>query len=154
MWISHRYMYVQWGVFVKPEMMKMIKVVMLTITMKVLVCQSSLTLCNPLDCSPPGSSVHGILQTRILEWVTISFSRGSSWPRDWTRVSCVAGRYYTVWDTREAWQSPEPLSIIDLILCWALFCILYLLHDLHFINKETEADVGWVTSPGWHLLGG
>ena len=55
------------GVFVKPEMMKMIKVMMLTITMKVLVCQSSLTLCNPLDCSPPGSSVHGILQTRILE---------------------------------------------------------------------------------------
>ena len=42
--------------------------------------------------SPPGSSVHGILQARVLEWVAISFSRGSSWPRDWTQVSCIAGR--------------------------------------------------------------
>ena len=44
------------------------------------------TLCNPMDCSIPGSSVHGILQARVLEWVAISFSRGSSQPRDWTRV--------------------------------------------------------------------
>ena len=49
------------------------------------VAQSSLTLCDPVDCSLPGSSVHGILQARILEWVAISFSRGSSRPRDWTR---------------------------------------------------------------------
>ena len=49
--------------------------------------QSCLTLCDPVDCSPPGSSVHGILQARILEWVAISSSRGSSWPRDWTLVS-------------------------------------------------------------------
>ena len=48
------------------------------------------TLCDPMDCSPPGSSVHGILQARILEWVTTSFSRGSSWPRDQTCVSCVS----------------------------------------------------------------
>ena len=47
------------------------------------------TLCNPVDYSPPGSSVHGILQARILEWVAISFSRGSSWPRNWTHVSCL-----------------------------------------------------------------
>ena len=45
------------------------------------------TLCNPVDCSLPGSSVHGILQARVLEWVAISFSRGSSWPRDQTEVS-------------------------------------------------------------------
>ena len=43
------------------------------------------TLCNPMDCSPPGSSIHGILQARILEWVAISFSRGSSWPWNWTQ---------------------------------------------------------------------
>ena len=49
--------------------------------------QSSLTLCDPMDCSPLGSSVHGILQARILEWVIISSSRRSSWPRDWTHVS-------------------------------------------------------------------
>ena len=48
---------------------------------------SRVWLCNPLDCSPPDSSVHGISQARILEWVAISFSRGSSWPRDWTHVS-------------------------------------------------------------------
>ena len=51
--------------------------------------QSCPTLCDPMDCSPPDSSVHGILQARILEWVAISFSRGSSQPRDWTRVSCI-----------------------------------------------------------------
>ena len=50
-----------------------------------LVVQSCLTLCDPMDCSPPGSSVHGILQTRILKWVAILFSRGSSQPRDQTR---------------------------------------------------------------------
>ena len=57
--------------------------------MKVLVTQSCPTLCDCMDCSPPDSSVHGILQARILEWVAISFW-GSSWPRDWTWVSCIA----------------------------------------------------------------
>ena len=66
------------------------------------VAQSCLTLCNPMDCSLPGFSVHGILQARILEWVTISFSRGSSRPRDWTRVSCIGGRCFNLWATREA----------------------------------------------------
>ena len=60
------------------------------------------TLCDPMDYSPLGSSVHGILQARILEWVTISFSRGSSWPRDRTWVFCIAGRFFIVWATREA----------------------------------------------------
>ena len=54
----------------------------------ILVAQSCPTLCNPVDCSPPGSSVPGILQARILKWVAIPFSRGSSWLRDWTWVSC------------------------------------------------------------------
>ena len=52
--------------------------------------KSCLTLSDPMDCSPPGSSVHGVLQARILEWVAISSSRGSSWPRNWTRVSYVS----------------------------------------------------------------
>ena len=63
------------------------------------------TLCEPMDYSPPGFSVHGISQARILEQVAISFSRGSSWPRDWTRVSCNAGRFFYHWATREA---PSP----------------------------------------------
>ena len=54
------------------------------------------------DCSPPGSSVHGIFQTSILEWVSVSFSRGSSWSRDQTQVSCTAGRFFTDWSTKEA----------------------------------------------------
>ena len=65
------------------------------------VAQSCPTLCDPVDCSLPGSSVHGILQARILEWVAISFSRGSSRPRDRTRVSLIADRRFTVWAARE-----------------------------------------------------
>ena len=61
------------------------------------VTQSCPTLCDPMDCSPPGSSVHGILQARILEWVAISFSRGSSQPRNRTQVSSIAGRFLTNW---------------------------------------------------------
>ena len=60
------------------------------------VTQSCLTLCDPVDCSPPGSSVPGIFQARMLEWVAISFSRGSSRTRDRTRVSCIAGRFFTI----------------------------------------------------------
>ena len=52
-------------------------------------------LCNAIGCSPPGSSVHGISQTRILEWLAISSSRGSPWPRDWTHVPCIAGGFFT-----------------------------------------------------------
>ena len=54
---------------------------------------------QPLDYSPPGFSVLGILQARILEWIAISFSRGSSQPRDWTLVSGIAGRFFTIWAT-------------------------------------------------------
>ena len=66
------------------------------------VAQSCPTLCNPVDCSPPGSSVHEILQARILESVAISLSRGSSQPRDRTQVSCIAGLRFTLWATKEA----------------------------------------------------
>ena len=54
-----------------------------------------------MDCSLAGSSVHGIFQARILEWVAISFSRRSSQLRDWTQVSCIVGRCFTIWDTKE-----------------------------------------------------
>ena len=61
------------------------------------VVQLCLTLCDPVDCGPPGPSVHGILQARLLEWIVIPFARGSFWPRDQTRVSFTAGRFFTVW---------------------------------------------------------
>ena len=62
--------------------------------------QSCPTLCDPVNCNQSDSSIYGILQTRILEWVAISFSRGSSWPRDWTWVSRLAGRCFNFWATR------------------------------------------------------
>ena len=68
---------------------------------KVLVAQLCLTFYNLMDCSPLGSSVHGISQARMLKWVAIHFSRGSSWTRDRTWVSCNAGGFFTVWATRE-----------------------------------------------------
>ena len=63
------------------------------------VVQSCPTLCDLMNYSPPGFSVHGILQARILEWIATPFSRGSSRPRDRTLVSCTAGRFFTVWAT-------------------------------------------------------
>ena len=69
---------------------------------KLLVAQLCPTLCDPMDCSLPGSSVHGILQARILEWVAYPFSRGSSWPRNWAGVSSIAGRFFNSGATREA----------------------------------------------------
>ena len=71
---------------------------------KVKVVQVCPTLCDPMACSPPGSSVHGILQARMLEWVVILFSRVSFQPRDGTQVSHIAGKFFTVWATREAPQ--------------------------------------------------
>ena len=66
-----------------------------------LAAQSCPILCDPMDCSWPGSSVHGMLQARILGWVAIPFSRGSSWPRTQTQVSCIASGFFTIWATRE-----------------------------------------------------
>ena len=73
------------------------------------VAQSYLTLCDPVDCSPPGSSVHGILQARTLEWVAISFFRGSSRPG----ISCIASGFFTNWVIREAHSHRiwAPLSV-------------------------------------------
>ena len=81
-----------------------------TLKMKVLVCWSCVTLCDPMDCSLLGSSVHGILQARILEWVAIPFSRGSSQHRDQIRVSCISGSFFTNWATKEAKSSHESES--------------------------------------------
>ena len=70
------------------------------------VAKSCPTLCTPMDCSQPGSSVHGSLQARILEWVAFSFSRGSSQPRDQTHISCLsslAGRFFTTAPRRLGW---------------------------------------------------
>ena len=77
---------------------------------------SRVRLCDPIDCSLPGSSVHGIFRAIVLEWIAISFSRGSSQPRDWTRVSRIVDRHFTIWATREVnpFKAPtETLKILD-----------------------------------------
>ena len=81
------------------------------------------TLCNPIDCSPPGSSILGILQARILEWVSLPSSRGSSWPRNWTHISCVAGRLFTHWANWESHLSLVYLLQILLICKCSSFLI-------------------------------
>ena len=68
----------------------------------VLVTQSYLTLCDLMDCNLSDSSACGILQARMLEWVAMPCSRASSWPRGQTWISCIAGRFFTIWTTREA----------------------------------------------------
>ena len=85
--------------------------------------QSCSTLWDLTDCSPPGSSVHRVLQARILEWVAIPFSKESSWFRDWTWVSCIARRFFTIWATREFEPHIKPhiwtmyLNHINHIIC-------------------------------------
>ena len=82
------------------------------------VAQSCLTLCDPMDCSLPGSSVHGIFQATVLEWIAISLCRGSSQPRDRTWVSCILDRRFTVWATREVPGSSVHGVFQALVLEW------------------------------------
>ena len=85
----------------------------------------SLTLCDPMDSSLPGSSVHGILQVKILEWVAISSSRASSQPRDWTEVSHIADRFFIIWASRGAQCSSHfPLTqILEKVKVKSLSCV-------------------------------
>ena len=73
-----------------------------------------------MDCSPPGSFIHRVFQARVLEWVAMPFSRGSSWPRNWIRVSCIAGRFFTIWATREVlhqhWTTELPGTSLPIVL--------------------------------------
>ena len=96
----------------------------------VLIAQSCPTLWDPKDCSPQGCSVHGIFQARILEWVAIPSSKGSSQPKDWSWVSSIADRFFTILDTREAhfiysvrFSSVQLLSPVWLFATpWAAAC--------------------------------
>ena len=74
-----------------------------TTSMHAQLLRSCPTSCDPMDCSPPGSSVHGILQTRIVEWLVMPSARGSSQPRDQPLVSCTAGGFFIYWAT---WEAP------------------------------------------------
>ena len=106
------------------------------------VTQSCPTLCDPVDCSLPGSSVHGILQARTLEWVAISFSRGSSWPRDQTQVSRIGGRCFNLWATREAHKaSLGPNKANGMIF----------IRRVLFFNSQAQTSHSSVTL-NWHWI--
>ena len=94
--------------------------------------------CDPVDCSLPGSSVHGILQARILEWVAISFSRGSSQPRDRTRVSRIGGRHFNLWATREEMTQIIRITQITIIT--------------HLNPDILEYKVNWALASLWTNL--
>ena len=85
-----------------------------------LVAKSCLTLLDPVDCSPPVSSVHGVSQARTLEWITVSFSRGSSRPRDQTHVFCLAGGFFTT-------EPPEKptLALQRIYFIWIITAVMY-----------------------------
>ena len=108
------------------------------------VAQSCPTLWDPVDCNLWGFSVHGILQARILEWIAISFPRGSSQPKDRTQVSCIAGRHFNLWATREA-HCRWPINI-----CWRISGN-FKVHDPHTFNnwKSTESPFSHYTD---HLM--
>ena len=87
----------------------------------VIVTQSCPTLCSPINCSPPGSFVHGILQARILEWVALPFARGSSQIKDRTWVSHTESTFFTIWAILESRRSREVLRWVLLLpLCYFL----------------------------------
>ena len=102
-------------------------------------------LCSPMDCSPPGSSIHEISQARILEWVALPSSRGSSWPRGWTPdfgISCIGRQFFT---TSSTWEAPN--SILDdlfLSLCrlqtWKIVSVLV-------AKLQVTCPVFWIFFP-------
>ena len=126
-----------------------------------LVIQSCLTLCDSMDCSPSSSSVHGILQERLREWVAIHFSRGSSQPRDWTWVSCIAGRLLTGWATREVtkvsplhWLGIKPGQLFGRRLCSLLYhqCSLNYTQIFYIVNKwliKAVKELNWKDGCMW-----
>ena len=104
------------------------------------VAQSCLTLCDPMDCSLPGSSVHGIFQARVLEWAAISFLRGPSRPMDQTQVFRIVGRRFTVWATREAIKHYGRSLETTKLLCSPPFCpapVLLLIQRQEYGGKNT-----------------
>ena len=107
--------------------------------------QSCLTLCDPMDCSPPGSSVHGILQARILEWLAMPSSRGSSRPSNWTGVS-FASEFFTSWATREAHFSGY-WNKIGMDIVSKRYNLGSLTYSVRTIEWEKQVGPPWMFSP-------
>ena len=115
------------------------------------VTQSCPTLGDPMGYGLPHSSVHGIFQARVLEWVAISFSRGSFQPRDWTQVSWIVGRYFTVWATRKV-QGLSLLKLMSielvmpsnrLIFCHPLLLLPSIFPSIRVFSNEFTLHITW-----------
>jgi len=113
----------------------------ITWKVKVLVTPSCPTLSDPTDYSLPGSSVHGILQAKLLDWVAVPFSRGSSWPRDQTQVSCTESGFFTVYATIGFSTLPSPSHLITKTLM-ALMAILKWFEDPINSHNKTYLRCG------------
>ena len=111
------------------------------------VTQSCLTLCNPMDCSPHDSSVHGILQARILKWVAISFSRGPSWPRDRIWVFCLLHRQAS--SSPLAPPGKPTVELLKIVVCFLTFQSFF---DPSFHPSPLIRLLLWVWFTLWHIL--
>ena len=101
-----------------------------------LVAQLCPTLCHSMDCSLPVSSIHGILQARILEWVAIAFSRGASWPRDRSQVSYTTGGFFTIWAT---WGVAVFFNVSNNVYCDTVYNSL----NYSCLGNSTERGLWW-----------
>ena len=117
------------------------------------VSQSCLILCYPLNSRVPGSSVHGIPQARILEWLAVPFSRGSSKSRDGTQISHITGGFFTIWTTREASNNLRSLNFIMYKISPQTFWLQELL--IHTKNKQTnkQTKICWLQRALLYLVG-
>ena len=112
-----------------------------------IICVLSASVCNPMDCHPPDSSVHGIFQARILEWVAISFSRGCSQPRDWTcvsKVSCIGRQILYHWAT---WEAPD--HMVTLLLIIGANPILFTIPAKLFFSSVQPLSCVWLFATPW-----
>ena len=117
------------------------------------------TLCHSMDCNPPGSSVHGILQPRILEWAAISFSRGSSQPRDWAWVSCISSKCFTALLSEPGRKTrlkiaqrsnPKVLDFLGALIEVAIrLSVPIWSHNLVLPRKQNVTQLNSLVIPGW-----
>ena len=110
-----------------------------------LIAQSCLTLCDTMDCSPPGSSVHGILQTRTLEWVAMPSPRGSSQPRDWSQVSHISDRFFTIWATREVDGHSQINELLSPLVLWLIN------KEMLKLMGQKHMDSPWLETVSYNL---
>ena len=102
------------------------------------------TLCDPRDCSLPGSSVHGILQTRILEWIVMPSSRGSSWPRDWTHISCISCIGRQTLHHCATWEAPQRVIMKVLTAKWVNVLKMFRPQSVSYILLSIRAGISLI----------